>query len=562
MRVLGVWDGHDAGAALVEDGLVKVAVNEERYSKRKLHVGFPHESIKGCLEFAGLKPGDVDTVAFTTTDFAKTLTRAIPGMKDSYYMFRRRKIQRPRFIEARRQIKYRTTEIPELPLTRRVSKALVGRDLKKLGFKDYRLEVVGHHEAHAAAAALSSGFDKSIVITLDGIGDGLSGTVNLFEGGELKRLSSIAGRDSFGIFYEQVTSLLGMRELEDEGKVMALSNFAYDIPEDKNVFIPWFSVDGINVKCKLSTVGKYKKLADVLWNTPREDVAYMAQKTLEKHITQLFKNAIAETGVPNVVWSGGVASNIKVNMKVKALPELKDWFVFPHMGDGGLAVGAALYSALEAGEAKPERIKDVYWGPEYSSEEAKAAIKAKNLKFEERSDAAEHAGELVSAGNFLLWYQGRMEFGPRALGNRSIVGPAGNVDVKDKLNLEIKERDWFQPFCPSLLAEEADRLFEGASPIDSFMTMGYMTREEHRKALAAVVNVDQSARPQMLRDENAGWRRLIEKVKSETGYGIVLNTSFNIHGFPIVRTPADAVDMLLESGAKYMVLGDYVIQNG
>lgn len=561
MRVLGIWDGHDAGAALVEDGVIRVAVNEERYTRKKIHVGFPYESIKACLRYTNTKPSEVDVVAASTIDFAKTLTRIIPRLKESYYHFRRHKTPRPHFIEARRQLKYALTEVPELPLCRTTTEIILKKQLTSVGLVNPKIDIIGHHDAHAASAAYCSGFKKAVVITLDGIGDNLSGTVNLLENGGIERLSSIPGRDSFGIFFEQVTSLLNMRELEDEGKVMALSDFAYDIPDEENKLMDFFAVDGLNVKAKHGTLGRYRELMNVLWKTKREDLAYMAQKTLEKHITRLFENALEETGVENAAWTGGVASNIKVNLKIRQLPKLKDWFVFPHMGDGGLAVGAALHAASQQDKIVNKRMPDVYFGEDYGEVEMEDAIKKSGFRYEHRSDIAEYAAELVTSGNIVLWFQGRMEYGPRSLGNRSILAPAGNVSVKDKLNLEIKERDFFQPFCPSLLEEEKDKIFYDASTLDRFMTMGYMTHDEVQRNVAAVTNVDGSARPQMLGDENPLFRGLISQVKKDAGYGIVLNTSFNLHGFPIVNTPADAVDMMVKSGAEVMCLGPYLVEN-
>jgi len=331
MRVLGIWDGHDCGAAIIEGEEIKVAANEERFTRRKLEVGFPEKSIKCCLDFLGLKPTDISHIAITTTDFAKTLTRVFPKLKENYYLFRRRKITKPKFEHFRRNVKYRTTELNEKPLCRRITKWYFKKNLKKMGFEDFDIHIVEHHLAHAATASYCSGFKKALVITIDGVGDGLSGTVNIYENGKIERLSEILAKDSLGIFFEQVTNLLGMRELEDEGKVMALSDYAYTVPDEENKLLKLFTVNGIKIKSNQSTASRYKMLNKILWNTPREEFSYMAQRTLEKHIVQLFQNAIEKTGLSNVCWAGGVASNIKANMKIKDLPGLKRWFVFPHM---------------------------------------------------------------------------------------------------------------------------------------------------------------------------------------------------------------------------------------
>jgi len=562
MYILGIWDGHDCGAAIVEGNEIKVAVNEERFTRRKLEVGFPENSVKCCLDFLGLKPTDISDIAITTTDFAKTLTRVLPKLKENYYLFRRRKIEKPRFVDLRRDIKYRTTEIKEKPFCKSITKWYFKKNLEKMSFENFKLHIVDHHLAHATAASFCSGFNKALVITMDGVGDGLSGTVNIYEDGNIERLSETLAKDSLGIFFEQVTNLLGMRELEDEGKVMALSDFAFNVPDKENKLINLFTVDGLKIKSNQTTASRYKLLNKILWNTPREEFAYMAQKVMEKTIVKLFENAIERTKMNNVCWAGGVASNIKANMKIKDLPSLKKWFVFPHMGDGGLAIGAALYLNYELNEIGKCNFNNIFLGPEYTEEEIKEYLKKfKNkVKFEKRGDTAKLAGDLISNENYIFWYQGRMEIGPRALGNRSILAPAFSLEIKDKLNIAVKKRNWFQPFCPSLLVEESEKFFSDVKGYDKFMTMGYRTRPEVRDRVKAVINVDGSARPQMLGDENQKYRVLIEQVKKNTGDGIVLNTSFNLHGYPIVNTPKDAIEVMLKTKTKCMAIGNFFVE--
>jgi carbamoyltransferase len=560
MYILGIWDGHDCGAAIVEGKQIKAAVNEERYTKRKLEVGFPKHSIRACLDILNIGPEDIKHIAVTTTDFAKTLTRVFPGLKENYYLFRRRKTNRPRLENLRRHVKYKVTEWREKPGCKTVSGWYFKKEFKKLGFENFELYFVDHHSAHAASAAFCSGFKDGLVITLDGVGDGLSGTVNIFDNGGIERLSKISAKDSLGIFFEQVTNLLGMRELEDEGKVMALSDYAYPVPDEKNPMLKLFDIKGIEIKSNYSAASRYKALRNLLWNTPREQFAYMAQRTMEYYIVKLFENALNETKMKNVAWSGGVASNIKANMQIRHLNSVKKWFVFPHMGDGGLAAGAALYLNFKLTGINDYQFNDVFLGPEYSQEEIKQVLDKHKLEYERKRDIAKCVGDLVSEEKFVLWYQGRMEFGPRALGNRSIVAPAFSIEIKDKLNLQIKKRNWFQPFCPSLLKEESKKFFSDIKGYDRFMTMGYKTKKKVRERVKAVVNVDGSARPQMLGKENPLYRKMIERVKKRTGDGIILNTSFNLHGFPIVNTPEDAVDVMLKTKTPYLAIGDYLVK--
>ena len=349
MIILGIWDGHDAGAAILEGKQIKIAVNEERLTRKKLDVGFPYESIKCCLNYLNLKPDDIEHVCICTSDVSKTLTRVFPSMKDKYYLLRRRKIY-PSFAKWQKNLKYRMTEIGSNYLSKRISELNIKNQLKKMGFKDFNLEIVDHHMAHAATAAYCSGFKKSLTITIDGVGDGLSGSINIYSKGEIERISGISSKDSLGIFYEHVTNLLGMRELEDEGKVMALSDFSYEIPDNKNPMIDFFKVNDLDINAKYSSTRMWTELNKIIWHTPPEQFARMAQDTLEKNLLKLFSNAVKETSISNVCWTGGVASNIKANMKIRNLPEIDRWFVFPHMGDGGLALGAALvYNYIKNG---------------------------------------------------------------------------------------------------------------------------------------------------------------------------------------------------------------------
>jgi Predicted carbamoyl transferase, NodU family len=234
MYVLGLWDGHDSGAALLEGDKILFAANEERYTKRKLEVRFPYNSISEALKFAGLKPSDIEVVSFPTTELTKTISRVFPWQKESYYMFRRRKTAKPRFESLMHYTKYAMTSIGPLPLCGFVSKAAVRAELRRMGFSNFKLHTVDHHAAHAATAAFTSGMNRPLVITLDGLGDGLSGSVSTFRKGRLRRERTISARNSLGVFFEQVTNIIGMRELEDEGKVMAMADYSFPFPFSKN----------------------------------------------------------------------------------------------------------------------------------------------------------------------------------------------------------------------------------------------------------------------------------------------------------------------------------------
>ncbi len=561
MYVLGVWDGHDSGAALIESDRIVFAANEERYTKRKLEVAFPRHSINAALKHEGISPSDIRAIALPTTEFTKTLSRVFPAQKEGYYRFRRRKMLRPRFEPLMHKTKYSMTSIGPMPMCGLISKAAVSTELRRMGFKDFKVYTTDHHTAHAAAAAFSSGFKRSLVVTLDGIGDGKSGSVSTLSKGELSLHESIPGRDSLGIFYEQVTNILGMRELEDEGKVMAMADFSYPFEFRQNKLKDFFKINGNTIKARYAPAAQYEMLGRIAWGTPKEQFAYMAQQVLEVNMEGLISNLHDSYGTDDLALSGGIMSNVKANMKVRENSGFRRIFVFPHMGDGGLALGAAMHVNHELNGISSYRFS-AYLGPEYSENAVYKALKERpGIEFQREKDVARHAAELISRDNYVFWFQGRMEYGPRALGNRSILARADSDYVKDRLNLYVKQREWFQPFAPSMLDSEATRLLKDVGEKNKFMTMAYRVKEAQKARMGAVMHVDMTARPQMVGDENPRYESLIKGVKRERGCGVVLNTSFNIHGKPIVMTPDDALGTMLETNTRYMFIGDFFIEN-
>lgn len=562
MYTLGVWDGHDSGAALIEDGNILFASNEERYTKRKLEVNFPHNAISAALEHTGIKPGDVEAVAFPTTEFTKTVSRIFPYQKEAYYKFRRRKMLKPRTDWLMHSAKYAMTGIGPLPLCGAISKSLVSKVLRSKGFSKFKIYSVDHHTSHAATAAFTSGMNKALVITLDGVGDGLSGSISILDSGKLERVKKIRARDSLGIFFEQVTNIVGMRELEDEGKVMAMADYSFPFKLYDNKLRDFFTIDGTDIRARYGPIAQYDLLERIAWTMPREQFAYMAQQVIEEMLEQFVSNAIEEYKIGTVAFAGGLMSNIKANMKIRKLGAVKDWHIFPHMGDGGIALGAALYcDFIRTGKTDYE-FPDAYLGDDFSEDEILYSLKSeKGLEYHLDKDAPSHAADIISKDNYVLWFQGRMEYGPRALGNRSILANAGSDGVKEKLNTYVKQREWYQPFAPSMLFEDAKNLLEDVKGRDRFMTMGYKIKDSKKDMLKSVIHIDNTARPQMVGEENKRYQALLKRIKKHTGAGVVLNTSFNIHGMPIVRTPQDAIDTLKKTGSRYMFLGDYFIEN-
>lgn len=560
MKIIGIWDGHDSGAALIEGNKILFAINEERCTRRKLEIAFPDRSIQACLQYTDILPEDISEIAVSTSDFAKTLARVIPSLKEEYYLLRRRIKGSGRISFFKKRLKYKLTEYPPSHLTKWVSWNNVRKHLKRLGFREFRLHLVDHHFAHAATAAFCSGFERGLVITLDGLGDGLSGSISKYEDGKLERTVSISARHSLGIFFEHVTNLMNMRELEDEGKVMALANYAYPVDDSENPIMHLIQVEGLDVRCRYSSLGMYEALRQILWRYPSEQFAYMAQRTLETKTLELVRNAINVTGQDHLCLAGGVFSNVKVNRLLRMLPKVKKCFVFPHMGDGGLALGAALVTNHRLNRVHHVSLEDVFLGPEYSEQYIEKVLTGSGLSYRKSRDIVVEVAKIIASGQIVLWFQGRMEFGPRSLGARSILARPDSDTIKDALNLQLKKRVWYQPFCPSMLEEDALEILEDyEGKPNKFMTMAYMVREKKKNLVRGVINVDGSCRPQILGQENSLFRELLKEVKKLTGHGIVLNTSFNIHGEPMVCSPQDAVSTFLRTKSRYMAIQNYLI---
>jgi carbamoyltransferase len=450
--------------------------------------------------------------------------------------------------------------------------------------------VVDHHEAHAASAAFWPDWSLAqdgasilpapppadvLIVTLDGIGDGESGSVWRWSEarGSLEKMLSIPGSASLGLFFEHVTNELQMRPLEDEGKVMALATFAAEIPSQANPFLSWFSLgreaSGMPaLRCSIAPTRMAAAVAGVVWSMPREQVCRMAQQTLEHLVPRFFAGLVEATGIGSFGYAGGVASNIKVNRLVRTTPGIERLEIFPAMGDGGLGVGAALLVWHRLTGRRPRPFSDFRLGIDHGDlgNGAEAVAAATGATCQRPADMAAAVAERVAAGEIVMWAQGRMELGPRALGARSIVARADSVAARDDLNLRLKRRVWFQPFCPSILLSEAPALladYRGRRDANLHMTMGFLTTPRGRAALAGAIGPDGSCRPQMVPENEAdGWYRLLACVKAITGVGAVINTSLNLHGKPMSDDAAGIIEAWMESGVRHLALGSALLTKG
>jgi len=399
-------------------------------------------------------------------------------------------------------------------------------------------------------------------VTLDGVGDGLSATVSAFsKASGLRRVAASHARDSLGIFFEHVTNLLNMRELEDEGKVMALADYAAPVPDAGNPLRDLFDVrDGV-VRSRIPGHSMMAALRAVQWRYPNEQFAYMAQRTVEDVCARLAGDALRLTGETRIALAGGVASNVKANRKIRRLPGVDAVYVFPHMGDGGLAAGAALAAGERPGAVFEGVDPSLGLGPEFSAADIETALQRAGLRACRPPAIDQAVADLIARGSIVLWFQGRMEYGPRALGHRSVLARPDRPGIRDRLNLVLKQRVWYQPFCPAMLESDAKRLLaDHTGAPNAHMTMAYQVAAEGRDALAGVTSVDGSCRPQMIPDEAPGpFAALLRAVKARTGAGVVLNTSFNIHGEPLVCTPDEAIDVYRRTGADALAIGPWLV---
>jgi carbamoyltransferase len=400
------------------------------------------------------------------------------------------------------------------------------------------------------------------VLTIDGVGDGLSSTISAFRNGRLERIAASPARHSLGVFFEHVTGLLNMRELEDEGKVMALADYASPVVDEENPLFAWIQVrDGV-IHTKRAGHSLRAPLGRIHWRYPNEQFAYLAQRVVESVAVALAADAVRLTGLDRLALAGGVVSNIRAARRIRRLPQVKEVRVFPHMGDGGLALGAGIAAAIEAGEPVQIDLNGLDLGPEYGESKIETALRAAGVTPEPTRGLVERVADALARGQVVMWFQGRMEYGPRALGHRSVLARPDRPDLRDRLNLVLKRRVWYQPFCPSMLDSDATRLLDDFSgPSNRHMTMAYAVSDCHREKLGGVVSVDGTCRPQLVPDDDPGeFAQLLRAARARWGIGAVLNTSFNIHGEPIVCTPEEAIDVFQRSGADALAIGPFFVE--
>ncbi len=572
MPILGVHDAHDAGAAIAHDGEVVGAVNEERFTRKKNDVGFPVNAINYMIKSSD---EEIDKIAIPWVGGSALFARVFPNLEVKRRLLWRRQAKKP--SATKMKLTNLVFKLVQDQYPRSLWNAVgtsVGGSLLKSRFRrlglDKKLVFVDHHLAHAAGAYYASGFKEALVVTLDGAGDGLSGTVSIGENGEMRRINSFKASASIGLLYGAATLACDLRFSEDEGKLMSLA--AYSYPAEMKELDGFVRYDEKKKQLVSDLGAKYEFLLaehiknTLLWKYNREALAYAVQHHVQQQVLKIISSYVKETKIRNVAVSGGFFSNVITNMAINEMPEVKDFFVFPQMGDGGLALGAAYYVDFqENGKFNSKQMDNLYYGPEYSDAQIEKDLrrhrKEGRIRYEEVKDIAGFSAEKIAKENkIVLWFQGRMEFGPRALGNRSVISLANNPENRNEINLIIKRRPYYQPFASTILEEDAKRLLDPYPRGTKFMTIGYRVRPERFNDLVAASHIDMTTRPQVLGKENKRYRALISGIRKEIGYGAVLNTSFNKHGVPIAMTPEDALWALENTGARYMAIGNFFVE--
>lgn len=558
--VLGVHDGHNASVALVKNGSVVAAIQEERLVNEKNYSGTPRNSIRKVFEITNIHPSEVDLIAIASLLRTHAPLKERPlhvRLYERYaFLFKNHRMNRLliNFLHKRRNME----EILGI--------------LKELSIENKEMMFVEHHFAHAACAYYQRPWDdESLVLTLDGAGDGLSASVNIGHDFAIQRVASTTAYNSpSNVFYSEITGYLGLKRWDHEYKVMGMA--PYGIAEDCIEEIR--KIVRVNPKKRLefeNTIGAYviyvqKKLRKMLVEKRFDNIAAATQKHFEEILAQWVKNAIEETGLNKICCAGGAFLNVKANKVLREKEEVDDIFFYPAAGDEGIAVGAALegyyrFCEREGIEVRREKLKDIYYGMVFNNDYIKEVLKRTGWieKAEYVDNIGEEVGESVARGEVAAVFNGRAEWGPRALGNRSIVADPRDLRVISKLNFAIKQRDFWMPFTPSILEERAEDYLQDYR-FAPYMIEAFDTKDKADEIIAALHPRDKTARPQIVNSWNPNYERILKTFEGITGVGGILNTSFNLHGYPIVGTPETALWTLEASDLDLLTIGNWVIR--
>ena len=567
--ILGITDGDDAGAVLLVDGNLVAAVNEERLNRIKMSIGFPTLSIQEVLRIGQVQATDVDHVAMA----AHTETW-VNGAKENKGWFARgtladRARNRVASVLVRPLGNFKLARngfrvFKRMTIGRR--RAKVRESLSKLGV-NAPITYHEHHRCHALSAYELSGFDDAVSISLDGSGDGSCSHAWIFGKNQDERINRLDSIHSIGNFYAYVTHLCGFRANIHEGKITGLS--ASGDAKYLNVFRDLIDYEDGEIT-NIGNVYYHSALSAILDRLPgdwsREDLSASIQQHLENVAVPYVEFWIRKSGKRNVCLSGGVFANVLLNQKIAALPECDNIFIVPAMGDGGLATGAA-YDALRVRDETADNsgrlpFSHAYLGPSFSDEEIELELKKAGVEYEKYDDIENVAAKLLHEGRVVARFNGAMEYGPRALGNRTIMYRTTERSVNDWLNKRLNRTE-FMPFAPACLPEYTEKLFqwdETAAMATRYMTITMDCTDWMTENCPAVVHIDRTARPQVVDAEsNPSFHKIISYYHQLSGIPAIVNTSFNMHEEPIVCTPSDAVRAYQLGRLDNLAIGPYLL---
>ena len=555
---------HDSSAAILKDGKVSAAVEEERFSRKKFDDDFPKQAINWCLKESGISSKNLDSVAFYDKPVLK-----FERLLDNYIAVAPRGLYS--FLDV----------IPKW-----LHKRLWVKDEISKHLKDFNGEIIfpEHHMSHAAHAFFTSPFDEAAILTVDGVGEWTTASFGTAYDTTIKLTNDIRWPHSVGLFYSAFTYFLGFKVNEGEYKLMGLSAYGkpkyYDLIMENLVDVKNDGSIHLNMKYFSFTYDKVmtnQKFSDLFGIPPRKedskagqihyDIAASAQLVLEDILLKMVNHVHKKTGMVNLCFGGGVALNGVANYRILKEGPFENIHIPPSPGDGGSAVGCAQYlyychnKNKRMMEDNVERIKNnIFVGPSHSNDEIKSFLDINKIdyKFLETNSLLQTVAKLIVEGNVVGWYQGKMEWGPRALGNRSIIADPRNAKMKDILNEKIKHRESFRPFAPCILEEYTSEYFD-VDVSSPYMLLVAPVKKPER--IPAVTHVDGTARLQTVsKDINSLFYNLITEFYKITGVPVLINTSMNVRGEPIVDTPEQAYNMIVKTDMDYIVMGDYIIK--
>ena len=550
---------HDSAAVLLKDGEIVFAAQEERFTRKKHDEGIPTNAIEQALRFEGITMKDIDAVGF----YEKPLLKFFDRILQSYFR-----------VWPRGFISY-LHAMQEWMGKKLWTAHLLRKELKYEGPLYYST----HHESHAASAFYASGFPDSTIVTVDGVGEWATATIGAGKGTEVTLSHEVRYPHSLGLLYSAVTYYLGFRVNSAEYKVMGLAPYGepkyveqlrklIDIKEDgsfalKMQYFTYARTPRMTGKAFEKLLAQPRRKPETALTQFHKDVARSVQEITEEIMMKICRHAKKLHPSRYLCLAGGVALNCVANGRILRSNMFEDIFIQPASGDAGGALGVAyLIWFREFGGKQTSRMEHAYYGPEYGEKEIEAALKEQKLPYEKLPEEKliETVAKLMEGENVIGWFQGRMEYGPRALGNRSIIADARNKENWKKVNLKIKFRESFRPFAPTVLAERTADYFalDRESP---YMLLVADVHPGKRREIPAVTHVDGSARIQTISaSQNPRYHRLIAEFEKNTGCGVIINTSFNVRGEPIVESPKDAINCFLHTQMDFLVLGNYVVR--